>query len=457
MSERKSGHDMIKNLRDRLGIPEEQTTQEEEDYERRYREARAKRVEEAGYIDRYVELFNRDYWTDKWLGPGPDPGLQYMEEPAKKANTSDAEFERKEWEDRYVPAKMPNFVLDTKEPKAVKKARKKRKQRELTEQRQQEYDLAYWFLEKYLKPAYSEELYLRFAGDVEGLVDYVCEYARSWFHYANRSTEKKSIQEVMKERASMDEVVLDVGGMKFRRLEVAERKRRHYDTCIYTNKSPEIPEEYWEEFKDWCKKHPLKKYRKKADKLGLGKKTGAIMLRRLAFLKKINKRNHGFHKNIMKSGLNMFDPVTGQSFVSEKKMKSYMEKRLKRYDRRRAEFVKMLDGMVKRGEISEDMAISWMGDTQEARDRVERRYKDMQKRIKDVKPSRFDTEHPKRYKKQRDDWFKKFGADPDIPPFTISFDGEETRVSNVAKRGRPPVWRFDRPLSGMTDYIEGRV
>ena len=448
-----TGHDRIQKLRNQLGIPEEVSTPEEDDYERRYREARAKRVEEAGYIDNYVKLFNRDYWTDEWLGPGPDPGLPYMEQAPKKTKVSDQEIERKEWRDKFVPKNMPNMVFSAKEPKAVKKARKKRKKQELSAARQQDYDLTYWFLECYLKRKYADQLYEGYVGDVESLVDYVSSYAREWFAYVNRDTHPRTAEEVMMNREDLEDVVIDVGGMKFRKLEKAERKRRHYNTNIREDRTPDIPEEYWEEFHEWCKDHPLKKYRKKAEKLGLGKHTGAIDLRRNQFLKKINKRNSGFHKQIMKSGLNMFDPVTGQSFVSEKKMKSYVEKRLKRYDQHRAKFVEMLDGMVKRGEISEDMAIGWMGDTKEARQRVANRYKEMKKRIKDTK-SKYGPEHTKKYMKQRDAWFKKFGADPNAPPFTVTFDGEKTTITNIAKKGSPPIWKCDRPDSGMVDYLE---
>ena len=112
--------------------------------------------------------------------------------------------------------------------------------------------------------------------------------------------------------------------------------------------------------------------------------------------------------------------------------------------------------MVKRGEISEDMAIGWMEDTKEAKERIHKRYKDMQHRIKEGQKrygkKKFDHEHDKRYHKERDAWFKKFGADPKGPAFTISFDGEENEVSNIAKPGRPPIWRIERPNS--TDYVE---
>lgn len=448
-----TGHERIQRLRNQLGIPEERTTKDEDDYERRYRKARAKRVEEAGYIDRYVELYNRDYWTDEWLGPGPDPGLPYMEDAPKSAKVSDQELERREWTKNYVPKKVPNLQFSAKEPKAVRKARKKRKQAEITAARQADYDLAYWFLECYLKRKYADQLYDQYANDVEGLVDYVSSYARSWFAYVNRDTRPLTAEEVMADRADPDEEVVDIGGMKFHKLERAERKRRHYITNIREDRCPDIPDEYWDEFEEWCKDHPLKKYRKKAKALGLGSHTGAMDLRRIQFLKKINKRNRGFHKSIMKSGLNMFDPVTGQSFVSEKKMKSYMEKRMKRYDRKRAEFVTLLDGMVKSGEISEDMAIGWMGDSDEARQRVKARYKDLKSRVKDTK-SKYGPDHTKKYMKQRDAWFKKFGADPDAPPFTVTFDGEETEIRNIAKKGHPPIWRCDRPERGVTDYIE---
>ena len=458
----KSGTEkFLSRLHKEFDIPEEKSTEEEDDYERRYRAARARRVEEAGYIDNYVRLFNRDYWTDEWLGPGPDPGYQYMEPASKKTKVSDKEIEQKDWLQKFSRRKMPNVTISSSEPKAVKRARKERKKYEDSVLRQKKYDLVYWFMESYLKPDFAKSIYAEYANRFDEMVDDMYEYATNWLDYVNHYTDEDlTIDDVMfnvEDRYSDEkEVIVDVGGMKFKRLESAERKRRHYETDWTVDSCPDIPDEYWAEFKKWCKDQPLKKYEKKAKKLGLGKSVGAIGLRRIAFLEKINKRNKGFHKNIMKSGINLFDPATGQSFISEKKMKEYVHKRMKKYDEQRAKFIDLLDGMVKRGEISEDMAIGWMDDTKEARERIHERYKAMSKRITDGRKKhgkpKFDHEHEKRYHKERDAWFKKFGADPNDQAFTISFDGERNNVTNIAKRGKPPIWRVDRP--GGTDFIE---
>lgn len=446
------GHDLIKRLRKDLGIPESETTSEEDDYEKRYRKARAKRVEEAGTVDRYRELFNRDYWTDEWLGSGPDPGYQYME-----TKLGDHDIEIREWRDKYIPTSLQNIPIMDRESKDVRKARKQYQKQRAREVRQGNYDFAYWWLEYCATPEFAKQAYKTYTNDVEGLVDFVCEYAQSVSEYnKNVNQPKPTVDEVMTRIERDRDVVADIGGMKFRRIESAERDRKEHDTDWRENRDPEIPDKYWNEYTTWCKEHPISQYRKKARMFNMGKHFGAMIMRRLAFLKKINRRNHGFHKHILKSGLNMFDPVTGQSFVSEKKMQSYMEKRMKRYDQKRKEFIKLLNNMVKDGSISEDMAIDWMGDTKEARDRVEKRYLDMKKRIGESerrrkKQEKYDQEHLERYTKERDKWFKKFGGDPN-KPFTVSFDGEETKIMNIADPGQNPIWKCD--WSNGTDYIE---
>lgn len=456
------GHEFVQNLRKVFEVPEEVTSEEEDDYERRFREARARRVEEAGYIDNYVRLFNRDYWTDEWLGPGPDPGLPYMEDAPKKTKVSDCEIERNNWMRQYSrQRKLPNYTVSAKESKVVKRARKERKVYEDKVVRQKKYDIVYWFMEEYLKPEVAQQIYASYEDQFEDMVDDMYEYAISWSsyigHYSDEELTVDDVMENVEDRMDdYDSVVVDVGGMKFRRMETAERKRRQYVTDLHLDRCPEIPDEYWAEFKAWCKKHPLTKYKKKAKKFRLGDDLGPVDLRRADFLKRINRRNKGFHKNLMKSGMNLFDPSTGQSFVSEKKVKEYVQKRMKKYDEQREKFIELLDGMVKRGEISEDMAIGWMEDTEEARERIQKRYKDMQHRIKQGQKrygkKKYNAEHEKRYNKERDDWFKKFGADPDDSSVTICFDGEENTLTNIAKRGKPPIWRIDRP--GQTDFIE---
>lgn len=446
----KNASEMISHLRKEFDLPEEKVDAEEEARIKRETEARRKRMEAAGTEENYVKMFNRDPWTDQWLGSGPEPPMPFLEDNAKKVNKAireRTERESEEWRSKYMKPVKSVALPKIKESKAVRKARKKRKKQEDRAVRQEKYEVAYWFLEEFLKPKYAQEIYFEYADRFEEMVDYCYWFATQWvseltYDKKDRFISKDDIGYVMdyhqKER---DETVCDVGGMKFKRLEEAERYRRHYDIDIRSNQIPDIPDEYWNEFDKWCKSNPIKKFKKKAKNIGWG--ISPVALRRASFLKKINKRNKGFRKNMM-----LHDPITGASFVSEKKMKETIRKRLNQYDKQRAEFIKLLDKMVDDGKISEDMAINWMEDTKEARDRVKKRYKGMEERVAYARKEAKKVEaHEKKLKAARKDWYKRFGDDID-KPYKLEIDGEEVTIKKISER----LYSMDRKNS--THYAE---
>ena len=77
-------HELIMKLRKEFDIPEEPISEEDAERERREREARAKRMELAETEEGYVKMFNRDPWTDEWLGPGPEPPMPFLEDDLPK-------------------------------------------------------------------------------------------------------------------------------------------------------------------------------------------------------------------------------------------------------------------------------------------------------------------------------------------------------------------------------------
>ena len=95
---RKTGHEKIMELRKEFGIPEEKTSEEEDKYFEAKRQAARKRAEIAGTEENYIKLFNRDPWTDRWLGPGPEPldeFLDYSDKDIRKM--SEKCSDEKEW------------------------------------------------------------------------------------------------------------------------------------------------------------------------------------------------------------------------------------------------------------------------------------------------------------------------------------------------------------------------
>lgn len=462
-TKRLSAHERIMKLRQEFDIPEEETDPEEDAKWEREREARRKRMDIAGTEENYVKLFNRDPWTDKWLGPGPEPVDDFVETPRREKEQSAKKREKlshDEWRAKYIKS-VPTIHLpaEEKESKKIKKLRKKRKAYEQKQARQQQIDIAYWWLEKMLTKSYANELYYRYRNDLDGLIDLCYQWAVDWaedmtWDEGERDIPLDEIADRLQQKIEDSaEVVEDVGGMKFKRREVAEKHRREYVTDPFENPFPEIPSEYWEEFCEWSKDEPLSKYKKQAKKYPT-RKLSPSGLRRIAFLKKINKRNKTWRKNLM-----LHDPITGASFVSEKKMRSHIQAQLKKYDQQRKKLVSMLDHMVADGQISEDYANHMMGDTKLVRDRIRKRWEEEYDRMK-VRHK----EEMKRYKHQkktydaRKKWYEKHGGKLGDLPVVFDADGKEVKI-----RAIPPKSKNGRVIycvddgDGNTTYSESSL
>lgn len=450
------GHETIMRLRKEFDIPEPKDTRTKEEKERDKADAlaREKRRDSVATIEEYVQKYNRDYWTDEWLGPGEDPGLPYLDESQKDIKER-LKREKKEWKEKYYPDNnLVNIKVDTKEPKKVKKLRKKRKTYEEQQAWQEKVDVAYWWLECFLKPEYADELYHMFE-EYEDLIEHCYEQATGWAQYMtwdSHDPKRHMSQEefdlyMQTVEAEEEEHTVDVCGMKFKPLEIAKKDKKYIECDLYEGGIPDIPDYLWDEFDKWSDKHPLKEFKKKAKKTGFSK----IALRRAKFIKMVNKRNKGFQKRMM-----LHDPITGSSFVSAKKMKEHYDKQMRKYEKHRKEFVKLVDDMVKQGEISEDMAIHMLGDSKEGRERVKWRHQKEIERCKMIK--REAEEMRERRKRRRDkiyearnDWFKKFKEDPNAC-FKVMIEGEEVTVSNIAKPGHKPLYKVD--MKGCTRYTE---
>ena len=451
---RKTGHEKIMELRKEFGIPEEKTSEEEDKYFEAKRQAARKRAEIAGTEENYIKLFNRDPWTDRWLGPGPEPPdefLDYSDKDIRKM--SEKCSDEKEWKKKYVPEVTTiHLPKEAKESKKIKKLRKKRKKVEYKQERQNKYDIAYWWLEEFLTKKESNRLYFEYAGRLDELVDVCYEWAMYWATYMthdeNTQLTAKEMYERLQEKYEDDATTVeDVGGLKFKRREVAERYSREYNVNPYKVHFPDIPDEYWKEFCEWCKKQPIKKFKKKAKKYG--PYMSAMGMRRICFLKQINKRNKTWRKNLM-----LHDPLTGASFVSEKKMKAALEKQLKRYDEKRKDFVKLLDGLVKDGQISESMANGWMGDTKLVRDRIRKQWEAEYERAKiRQKHQKKQYEHQKRAYDARKKRIKKHGGDINDEGFVVIDEEQGITASIINPGAEKPIYKCELG-TGATVYSE---
>ena len=434
--QRMSAHEKIMQLRAAMDIPEEETDPEED---RRWEETRKLRLARMNSVttnEEYVAKFNRDPYNDQWLGEGPDPDIEIVNKilygdkngKSKKDSSNPKMWNLNsylDWKKKYYP-EVPTIHLPAEAPesKKVKKLRKKRKKMESKAARQEQYDLAYWFLESWCTESFRDELYMKYAGKLEELVDFCCEYATAWAEDLTHDERPEMTAEDVMDRVRYrqkeeSEVVSDVGGIKFKRLGVAERKKREYVADPYEDPFPDIPDEYWDEFSDWADKHPLKEFKKLARSYG-PHIVDAIGMRRIVFLKKINKRNKSFRKNLLKH-----DPLSGAQFVSKKKYEAHMKRQLEKFDKQRLAFVKMLDEMVAKGQISPEMSERMMGDTKLVRRRVLKRHQEEYERIKfNQKQIKKENEKRKKEYEARKKWFKDHGSDINAPAFTVEIDGE---------------------------------
>ena len=287
-------HETIMRLRKEFNIPEEPISKEDEERERREREARAKRLELAETEEGYVKMFNRDPWTDEWLGPGPELPMPFLEDNLPKKEQKKAMKERQEREHQEFIEKMG---LNNK----------------------QMYQRANWFLQEYAAPWYKDKIMKRFDYDIESIVIFcneqveALEFLNHWEEVNNKDKrtdrEKMDAIEARKEERELGIEVRD--GIRWEPVNVAYSNKKEIE--IDMNEGiPDIPNEHWDEFSKWEKKNPMKKFKNKARKW----RCSEITARRIVFLKMINSRNKKWRKNMV-----MRDPLTGMTFLSEKKLK----------------------------------------------------------------------------------------------------------------------------------------
>ena len=449
-------HETIMKLRKELNIPEEKISYKEAERERRELEARAKRLELAETDENYVKLFNRDPWTDKWLGPGPEEPMPFLEDYLPKSEQKKAIEDRlKREHEEFIEKmglnnKLPRKKLD--EPKESKKTRKLRERLKKEIITKKAYQQAEWFLHEYAAPWYKSAIIAKCCYDVDTVVAYcndqieALEYLHQYEELNKNDTRTLDEKLAAIEERKKDRMlgIEEHDGIKWKPVNVAYSNKKEIEININAG-IPDIPDDHWEEYTKWEKDKPLKKFKKKATKWGCS----TITARRVVFLKMINKRNRKWQKSAI-----MTDPLTGMAFLSEKKMKKYNNQQIKRFAKQRKEYAEYVQKMVDKGYISEDYVITYLGDDKKAIDRVKQRYKQIEDRAKaEAKKHRRDEAHKRKRDKERIEWFKKYGYDvQDIDkPFEIHADGETLTLRPIIS-GKNKIWALDQ--NGSTRYEE---
>lgn len=187
--------------------------------------------------------------------------------------------------------------LPTFHEKITKVERRRRKLSELTK-KQRKYKTVYWYLEEFLKPEYARKIYEKFA-DFKEMIDYAYEEAMGVVKACTFVIERDIDPFTIFEDTPDDEL--------------------------------DIPEIQWEEFKVYCKKHPLK--------------GGArdIFERRKRFQKYTRKRRGRYYS---KRRMRMYDPLFAMNDMNRKEMIKNLERITKENEQRVKKFHEMLGSLV---------------------------------------------------------------------------------------------------------------
>jgi len=159
--------------------------------------------------------------------------------------------------------------------------------------------VAYWYLEEYLKPEYAQEIYVEHP-DYKELVEYAYEQAMNLVQLQSFELEKD----------------IDL-------------------FSVFPDYTPvgkyDIPEEQWEEFDQYCEKHPVKN-------------VSDVFKRRKKFKKWRNKRSRKYctKKYIER----MYDPLFALTVTDEKEILANLQRISRENEQRIIEFHKFLDSLV---------------------------------------------------------------------------------------------------------------
>lgn len=310
----------IQKLAKLTGIPYVQLSEEEEVENRRDTIENGKRMMEEEYqesIQRSKPVRKRVVWDhEKESSPKPDFVTGSCINPyLQPASLGERSHSNQQSNDPLPTISSPSskeqlinfneFLELNEQAKVLNKSKKVSKERQafnkkmeyISSERRQQYRDAYLYLEKFLKPRFAMRIYDRFGDDVEALVDYVTELLDSFDTYTEMFHKKKTLKpgelakvmERQRKKMQEDELKVDVG-MDMEGYYVDDlpeiRQLQWIDCDPRKGKVPDIPEFLKDTFKKYCKKHPVKEFRKKAKKYPVGPRG----LRVCTFLQKWNEK-----------------------------------------------------------------------------------------------------------------------------------------------------------------------
>ena len=368
----------IDNLRKEFGIKANPESPEEYARRKKEEEARHKRMEAAGTEDNYVKMFQRDPYTDEWLGDGPEPPMPFLEDELEEEEQQTAMDERKareaEEKEKLYAMRRPILhikpALSKKEAKQVKKeaeklqkmSKKKRKKLERIRNAkdaerhnadhmwQEKCDWTYWLLFEFLKRKFACELVENWIDrklTFDEMVQEGYDKAMYFVHSTNcvtdhRVPEKKAFKLLVKQKkqAKYDRKhgIFEAHGLKWQSLPDLEgwSQVAAYPCDPLDGEEHEVPAVHKVAWKKWKKDHPVKEFEKKARKLGVM----AADLRICTFIKMMNKKTRKTRRAIIETSKN--DGTFCGSLVTETMCldKKEYKKEKKREDKKIRKFRK---------------------------------------------------------------------------------------------------------------------
>lgn len=202
---------------------------------------------------------------------------------------------------------LKDAVRDVTTPREVKlptfreklsKAEKQRRKAESLSKKQRKYRTVHWYLEEFLKPEYARKIYEKFE-DFKEMVDYAYEEAMNVVKVCT--------------------FVID----------------QDPDPFTFFPADPEdeldIPDVQWREFKEYCKKHPLKGGAKD------------VFARRKRFQRYTRKRRGRYYS---KRRMRMYDPLFAMNAMNQKEMVKNLQRITRENEQRVKKFHEMLGALV---------------------------------------------------------------------------------------------------------------
>lgn len=217
--------------------------------------------------------------------------------------------------------------------KAVAKEVKRRKK----EEKQYRIDKAYWVYTEYFTPSFRKDVTMEYGDDFDKLVDFCidwfdsCEEQLGTYRIHNRPISDYTEEEFNNMNSHI--VELDVNGNPINKNPVQESvnsvRSKTLEECLNESDDTgfvDIPDELWDAYHKYCKKHPLKRV---AD----------FSKHRLKFLKKMMRTKKHNVKIAMRN-----DPLFRASMIDRKKL----AKRMKEINFKTGERVEKFNGWIRK-------------------------------------------------------------------------------------------------------------